>query len=86
MKNITKIILILVVFLFPYNIFAVNTHTPDLEDTTENSYLHTTANGVNIPGGNTDRSFEAWVKLESGGVLRSVIGYGTLANQQKWQA
>lgn len=64
-------------------VYASNTYSIDLE-TSSTQFLSTTAAEVGIPSGNGDRTQEAWVKLESGGVLRMITSYGANSAQQKW--
>lgn len=58
------------------------THSLDLES--GSSQYASTSTKTGIPTGNTSRTFEAWVKIESLGATIVMLAYGTRANYQTW--
>lgn len=83
MKKLIPLFIISILFLAS-SVWAVNTHYVDLEEGLSQR-LKTTSNEVGLPTGGTDRSYEAWVKIEApAGVLESVVTYGAPSTRAKW--
>jgi len=86
LKTFIAIILITTFYLSGNYIYAAsNTHTADMEKDTDDYFQSDTDNGV--PYGNTARSAEAWIYMETVPVnnnFYSMLDYGTRATSQDW--